>query len=322
VTFNELYMPLPSDLEYKVGILNYPGAQRAAVYGLADLFETANRLHSEENKESESWAIHVSIIDSIADQQLMLSTIILPPSLIDDATLYEAQSVAALTRLHQKGTLVCSVCAGAFVLAQTGILDGRTVTTHWALADKFRALYPDIQLDTDKLVIDDGDIITAGGLMAWTDLGLKLVDRYLGASTMLATARFMLVDPGGREQRFYSVFSPSLTHGDDAILKVQHWLQTEYKAAITVNEMADKALLSTRTFIRRFQQATELSPSHYLQHLRVGKARSLMESSKMTIDSIAWEVGYNDTSAFRRTFQKLMGLTPQEYRYRFKASYS
>jgi transcriptional regulator GlxA family with amidase domain len=313
-------MPLSTDVRFTIGIFNYPGAQRAAVYGLADLFETANRLYSEENECSESRTIDVCIIDSIADHKEMLSTIILPPSLADDTAMHDAQSLVALRQLHQKGTLVCSVCAGAFVLAQTGILNGRTITTHWALAGRFRELYPDIQLDTDKIVIDDGEIITAGGLMAWTDLGLKLVDRYLGASTMLATARFMLVDPGGREQRFYSVFSPSLMHGDEPILKVQHWLQREYKGAITVNEMAEKALLSKRTFIRRFQQATDLSPSQYLQHLRVGKARSLMESSKMTVDKIAWEVGYNDTSAFRRTFQKLMGLTPQEYRYRFTAN--
>ncbi|TDF36698.1 GlxA family transcriptional regulator [Alteromonadaceae bacterium M269] len=312
-------MPSCADNEYTIGILNYPGAQRAAVFGLADLFETANRMSAKESSEGDARTIQVKVIEDTSHQQAPLSTIILPPSLNDDTTLLDEDSLNDLAQLHQQGTLLCSVCAGAFVLAQTGILDGRKATTHWALAEKFRELYPDVKLDTDKLVIDDGDVITAGGLMAWTDLGLKLVDRYLGSSTMLATARFMLVDPGGREQRFYSVFSPSLTHGDEPILKVQHWLQTSYEQAITVNDMAEKANLSTRTFIRRFQQATELSPSTYLQHLRVGKARSLMESSKMTIDKIAWEVGYNDTSAFRKTFQKLMGLTPQEYRYRFTA---
>ncbi|MCV6589331.1 MAG: helix-turn-helix domain-containing protein [Marinobacterium sp.] len=136
---------------------------------------------------------------------------------------------------------------------------------------------------------------------------------------MLATARFLLVDPGGREQRFYNVFSPTLNHGDAAILKVQHWLQGNYQQAVTVRQMGDIAGLSARTFIRRFQKATELNPSDYLQHLRVGQARTLMESSILSVDEIAWRVGYSDSSAFRRIFQKIIGLTPRAYRQRFSA---
>lgn len=305
---------------FTIGVLSYPGVQRSAVYGLIDLLESADRLYLADKSPGTAHRLVVEVIEAISPEQAThFAAVILPPSLDGDAAACCEDYARWLNLMHSQGVLVCSVCAGAFLLAQAGLLEGRAATTHWVLADAFRQRYPAVKLDTDKLIIDDGDIITAGGLMAWIDLGLKIVDRYLGPSAMLATARYLLVDPGGREQRFDSVFSPALNHGDSAIVKTQHWLQLHYAESITVHEMGQIASLSPRTFIRRFQQATGLNPSEYLQHLRIGKARSLMESSSRSVDEIAWQVGYQDTSAFRRIFYKVMGLTPREYRYRFTA---
>ncbi len=153
--------------------------------------------------------------------------------------------------------------------------------------------------------------------MAWVDLGLRLIERFLGPTTMLATARFFLVDPGGREQRFYSPFAPVLTHGDTAVLKAQRWVQTRSGERTTLGGMARKSGLGERTFLRRFQKATGFTPIAYVQHLRVGKARELLEASDRSIDEIACQVGYEDTGAFRKVFQRVMGLTPGEYRRRF-----
>jgi len=222
-----------------------------------------------------------------------------------------------LVAWHAEGTLLCSVCAGAFLLAGTGLLDGRAATTHWTYAEALAARFPKLRVDVDKLVIDDGDIITAGGLLAWTDLGLKLVDRLLGPTVMLETARFLLVDPAGREQRFYSSFSPRLQHGDAAVLKVQRWLQTQEGAKASVPAMAALAGLSERTFLRRFLKATGLKPTEYCQHLRVGKAREMLEFTGNSIDEIAWRVGYEDPGSFRKIFLRVMGLSPGEYRRRF-----
>ncbi len=160
-------------------------------------------------------------------------------------------------------------------------------------------------------------MITAGGLMAWIDLGLKLVDRLLGSSIMLETARFLLVDPPGREQRYYSNFSPRLRHGDEAVLKVQHWLQAQGAREASIPAMAARAGLEERTFLRRFRKATGLKPTEYCQHLRVGKAREMLEITNRTIDQVAWDVGYEDAGAFRKVFQKVMGLSPRDYRRRF-----
>jgi transcriptional regulator GlxA family with amidase domain len=136
--------------------------------------------------------------------------------------------------------------------------------------------FPDIHVDESRLIVEDGNFITAGGVLAWTDLGLKLVDRHLGPSIMLETARFMLVDPPGREQRYYSNFSPRLNHGDAAVLKVQHWLQTQAIRQPSVSQMAAVSGLEGRTFLRRFQKATGLKPTEYSQRLRVGKAREML----------------------------------------------
>ncbi|MGY0218324.1 GlxA family transcriptional regulator [Endozoicomonadaceae bacterium StTr2] len=305
----------------QVGILNYPNAQASAIYGLIDLFETANRLQQERFDAGNCPAplFAVERLSSLDSRQL--SVIIIPPCLGELTPEKELTPLACrLPDLYHEGTLICSICAGAFILGRSGLLDGRPATTHWALHDKFTSSFPKVILNTDQLVIDDGDIITAGGVMAWVDLGLRIIDRFLGTSIMVAVARFFLVDPGGREQRFYSHFSPRLTHGDKAILKAQHWLQAHSHEAVTVPMMAEVAKLGGRTFIRRFHTATGLNPSEYLQFLRVGKAKEMLETSRSSVEEIAWQAGYEDASAFRRVFQKLAGLTPREYRNRFTLS--
>ncbi|EQM88104.1 hypothetical protein L681_00940 [Stenotrophomonas maltophilia MF89] len=194
------------------------------------------------------------------------------------------------------------------------------MTTHWAYAQQLQERFPQVRVDADRLIIDDGDIITAGGLMSWTDLGLRLVDRLLGPSVMIETARMLLVDPPGREQRYYSVFAPRLTHGDAAVLKVQHWLQATQAKDVALATLAAQAKLEERTFLRRFQKATGMTTTEYCQRLRVGRARELLQFSTDSIDRVAWEVGYGDPGAFRKVFTRIVGLPPGEYRRRFCAT--
>ena len=156
--------------------------------------------------------------------------------------------------------------------------------------------------------------------MAWTDLGLKLVDRFLGPTIMAETAHYLLVDPPGREQRYYSVFSPSLTHGDAAVLKVQHWLQATGAQDMSIATLTSRAGLEERTFLRRFRKATGLTAVDYCQRLRIGRARELLQFGALPIEAIAWQVGYGDPKAFRKVFIKITGLTPSEYRGRFSVS--
>lgn len=302
-----------------IGILWYPGAQAAAVYGLRDLFDAADRLHAGRptpppRLEVQQW--HAE--GGLTRPDDPLDALVVPPSLVGSEVPDHGRPLAAwIAGRHREGTTLCSACVGSFLLAETGLLAGRPATTHWALRDQFAARFPDVILDTDRLVIDDGDIITAGGVMAWVDLGLRIVERFLGPAAMLTTARYLLVDPGGREQRFYSTFAPTLTHGDAAVLRAQHWLRSQAHRKVTLTMMAARAGLGERTFIRRFHKATGLRPTEYVQQLRVGKARETLETSNLTVDEVAYRVGYEDPGAFRKVFLRWMGLSPGEYRRRF-----
>jgi len=316
----------------EIGILLYAGAQMSAVLGLTDLFGVANRLSAEhggtnpkdlrishwQSRDKPSYEL-VRVFDTHQQQPQKLVGLILPPNLNTDP---QGGAIPELQRWvetqHASGCIVCSVCGGALLLAKTGLLNGRTATTHWTFSQTLADRFPQIRVDTEKLIIDDGDIITAGGLMARVDLGLKLVDRFLGPTVMLETAQFFLVDVSGRQQRFYSNFSPKLHHGDEPILKVQQWLQNSDVGSLSVSTMAAKARMGERTFLRRFQKATGLTPTEYVQHLRVGKARESLEFSSLAMKEIAWKVGYEDYGAFRKVFQKIMGLSPGDYRLRFR----
>jgi len=308
-------MPEPTH----IGILEYPGAQRAAVHGLTDLFETAARLQAQTLAEAPRLAVmHYAPEDCREQAADPVAVLILPPSLVGTPTPRDAVPLVPwILAQHRRGARICSVCAGAFLLAETGLLNERAATTHWALADTFAQRFPRVRLDVAKLLIEDGDLLTAGGVMAWIDLGLRLIEGLMGPEVMLATARMFLVDPAGREQRFYSSPTPRLGHGDRAILAVQQWLQSHYAAAISVAAMARTAGLGERTFLRRFRRATGQTPTSYLQQQRVIRARELLELSGHSIDEIAWRVGYADPSAFRKIFQRIVGLSPGAYRQRF-----
>jgi transcriptional regulator GlxA family with amidase domain len=325
---------MDTEQRVEIGILNYPGAQMATVLGLTDLFIVAEGLARAKAPDRNTPLLRIShwerraetatparVFDTVPDSPGIPSVLVLPPALGDPVSSEAAAPYARwLRERHDAGITLASVCAGALVLAESGVLAGRTVTTHWAYGDLLRERFPEVaRVETDRLIIDDGDIITAGGVMAWTDLGLKLVDRFLGPTIMIETARRLLVDPPGREQRFYSTFSPKLTHGDAAVLKVQHWLQATDAKETSLAALAIQAGLEERTFLRRFQKATGLTSTEYVQRLRVSKAQEMLQFSTDPVDRIAWRVGYADPGAFRRVFIRIVGLTPNEFRRRFKA---
>lgn len=319
-----------------IGIVVYPGVQMSAVLGLTDLFSLAERFASQGADAAPHFVVRhlvpnadvallpVGVCDGHAldhdKEAAEYRVLLLPPSLEPPISSEVAVPIAQWLRArHAEGVVLGSVCGGAFLLAETGLLSGRTVTTHWTYALALQDRYPEVQVDADRLIIDGGDIISAGGLMSWVDLGLILVNRFLGPVIMAETARMMLVDPPGREQRYYSGFVPRLTHGDAAILKAQHFLQASEGKESRVSTLAEQAGLEERTFLRRFQKATGLTATDYAQRLRVAKAQELLQFSQQPIERVAWHVGYSDPGSFRKVFHRIVGLTPGEYRQRFHA---
>ncbi|WP_164822422.1 GlxA family transcriptional regulator [Sinorhizobium meliloti] len=314
----------------EIGILRYDGAQAAAVLGMTDLLTAAAGIARQRHGVSHPlrvshWTratgkrtperVFSSDPVSLGDRP---TVIVIPPGLGDPLPEREARYYADWLRSeHSKGAGLCSICKGAFLLGETGLLAGRTVTTHWSYEEHLVSRFPDINVNTDRLIIDDGDILTAGGVMAWIDLSLILIERFLGPTIMVETARAFLVDPPGREQSYYSAFSPRLNHGDDAILKVQHWLQATGGKDMGLAVLAEHAGLEPRTFMRRFQKATGHTAGEYVQRLRINKARDLLQFTRDPVDAIAWKVHYSDPSSFRKIFTRIIELTPAEYRQRF-----
>ena len=313
----------------ELGVLIYQGAQLAAVHGLTDLFGVANRIAAEHDSAQlpllrvSHWQVDAHgtparTFDSHPGPEQPMMAVLVPPSI---AEFTEDQAPPALLdwlRLqHAGGTVLGGVCIGSIMLARSGLLDGRSATTHWSSAKSFAASYPAVRLEADKPIVDDGDLITSAGLMAWSELGLRLVDRLMGPSVAADTARFLVIEHSASASQCGSNFAPLLRHGDGAVLKVQHWLQASGAVDVSVAAMAQEANLEERTFLRRFRNATGLKPTEYCQHLRVGKARQMLEFTNGTIDHIAWTVGYQDPGAFRTIFKKITGLSPSDYRNRF-----
>jgi len=225
--------------------------------------------------------------------------------------------VSWIRRRNQQGTIICAVCAGVFLAAQTGLLDGRMATTHWNLSRAFKKRYPEVILKKERMIVDEGDIITAGGVTAFIDLSLYMAGRFGSLELSSALSRMLLIDPARRLQTPYFEYRFNTSHQDESILKAQHWMKENMASPLTVSMLAGKAGLGERTFARRFKKATGDSPLEYLQYLRIGKARTLLENTDEPVEIITYETGYEDASSFRRLFKRATGLSPTAYRKKF-----
>ncbi|WP_428035358.1 GlxA family transcriptional regulator [Amphritea sp.] len=308
----------------RITVIDYPGGMKSAIEGLSELFAMASRL-SLERQEGVEFAVQVSASAELAGLPVPVETdvpqvIILPPCIVGDEYIVEQPSLSGwLKTMHGAGALICSVCAGAFILAQTGLLNQRPATTHWMLADRLAQRFPEVRVDDSKILINDGDLMTAGGLMAWLDLGLELVAQFGSPALMRQLGKHLVVDTAPRQQRYYRCFMPPFDHGDRVVLKSQHYLQSHSQTSVTVKQLAEECHLTERTFLRRFVRATGYKPKEYIQQLRISKACEALESSADSIEVIALSSGYDDVSAFRKVFIKITGLTPREFRGRFCA---
>lgn len=309
-----------------IAIIEYPGVLRSSVFGFDEMFRLANGAIGEKRLVVEFVPQIVRLSEictqaaKSADTNMIsrFQVVILPPSLGSELCETPDRALCAwLLQQHEAGAVLCSVCAGAFLLASTGLLRRRRATTHWALAESFVQRFPEVRLDTDRILIDEGDLMTAGGLMAWIDLGLEIVARWAGAEAMRELARRLVVDPGRREQRYYQRFTPRLDHSDKVILQAQRYLHAHYAEEVPVTMLAGHGCLSERMFLRRFVRATGLKPTEYRQRLRIQQACELIEETDDSFEQIAGKVGYTEQSAFRKIFIRVCGLTPREFRRRF-----
>jgi transcriptional regulator GlxA family with amidase domain len=219
-----------------------------------------------------------------------------------------------LIRLHAGGTQLASICTGAFVLAEAGLLQGRIATTHWGFVPAFREFYPDVDVRPERMLTHDGDIFCSGGINAYAELCLYLVERWCGYKTAEQLARALVLDGWREQQMDYSLFEFQKKHGDTAILKAQAYMESHFVEPLNVPTLADAAAMSERNFKRRFKKATGDTPNEYLQRLRIEQAKQRLERTAAGIDAIADAVGYRDVGHFRQVFKQIAGMTPNAYR--------
>lgn len=231
------------------------------------------------------------------------------------------ETVAWIRRCFDDGSLVCSVCSGALLLAETGLLDGAEATTHWAFCDTLRRHYPKITLRPERVLVPSGPehrVITAGGASSWNDLVLYLIGRFFGPEQALRVAKIHLLQWHAEGQLPFASLARALQHDDKVIGICQEWLADNYRAANPVAAMVARSRLPERTFKRRFKKVTGLSPIDYVQSLRLEEAKQMLETTDLPVEEIAAAVGYDDTF-FRRLFRRRVGVTPGAYRRRFQA---
>ena len=318
---------------HEIGIVHYPGAQAACIHGLTDLFAIASAIATDHPRAGRCWlrvthwqpkAEHDTrlscVFDSAPSESAQPRVLIIPPTMVklpDPDIPFGV--VAWLRKQHAAGVTLVSVCSGAFILAETGLVDGHAVSTHRICAEALAKRFPQIMVDATTRIIDHDDIITAGGFLAWVDVGLLLVERILGAPVRAETARFIRDDPAASEARYFVGLAPRLTHGDKAVLKAQEWVHMRDGRGVTLASMAATSGLERRTFLRRFANATGMTPLEYCRTVRVARARELLECGNTPQKAIAQSLGYKDVASFARIFRKATGLPPGAYRKRFSA---
>jgi transcriptional regulator GlxA family with amidase domain len=225
-----------------------------------------------------------------------------------------------ICRMHQQGALLCSACSGIFLLAETGLFDGRPATVHYGYARTFADTYPTIPISPERVLMISGareELVTSGASVAWHDLVLHLIARYAGSAAAQEIAKAFALEWHHEGLTPYIVFDGRSGHGDASIESAQQWLSTHFAVANPVEAMLKRTKLAERTFKRRFVQATGLAPIAYVQRLRIEDAKRRLERTDAPVDDISWRVGYEDPAFFRRLFKRTTGLSPSEYRKRF-----
>jgi transcriptional regulator GlxA family with amidase domain len=222
-----------------------------------------------------------------------------------------------ITEHYQNGTEVASLCVGAFLLASTGLLNGKKCSTHWGFYEQFTALFPEVNIQSGSIVTDEQRIYTSGGANSYWNLLLHLIEKYIDRETAILISKYFAIDISRNNQSVFAMFSGQKNHHDETVGKAQEYIEQHIEAKISVDELADKVAIGRRSFERRFKQATNNTVMEYIQRVKIEAAKRSFETSFKNINEVMFDVGYTDTKAFRSTFKKITGLTPVEYRNKY-----
>ncbi len=222
-----------------------------------------------------------------------------------------------ILKQYHAGAEVASLCVGAFLLASTGLLDGKKCATHWMFADTFRSMFPEVNLVVDKIITDEHGIYSSGGAFSYLNLILYLIEKYAGRNIAIACSKLFQIDIDRTSQSPFIIFKGQKEHEDEPIKKAQEFIEKNFQDKITVDQLASMFAVGRRNLERRFKKATSNTVAEYIQRVKIEVAKMSLETSRENVNEVMYKVGYTDTKAFRNTFKRITGLSPVEYRNKY-----
>jgi transcriptional regulator GlxA family with amidase domain len=316
--------------ERRVVIVVFPGLQPIDAIGPAEVFHTAARIdppgYSVELVAAEPGPVRSSTVGLEVDRTLStcrgpIDTLLVAGGTGVIAAAKDERLLSWLRAAAQRSRRVCSVCTGAFLLAQSGLLEGRRATTHWASCEALAQRYPSVTVEPDQIYVRDGDVYTSAGVTAGMDLALALVEEDLGRATALEVARWLVVfvkRPGGQSQ--FSAQLAAQTADRQPLRELQDWIAGNLDADLSVPALAARAHMSERNFARAFRKELGMTPAAYVETTRVEAARIALESGDTPVEAVARNTGFGTVETMRRAFHRRLGVGPADYRARFKSS--
>jgi len=225
--------------------------------------------------------------------------------------------IAWVQKQYNKGAEVASLCLGAFLLAATGLLDGKKCSTHWVATNEFRNMFPEVELVDGCIITEENGIYTSGGANSYWNLLLYLVEKYTDRDTAILASKYFAIDIDRESQSAFTMFKGQKEHEDDEIKKAQFFIEENFQDKIKVDQLAGKFAVGRRSFERRFKKATNNTVVEYIQRVKIEAAKRSFETGRKNINEVMYDVGYSDTKAFRTIFRKITGLSPIEYRNKY-----
>lgn len=225
-----------------------------------------------------------------------------------------------IVQQYEDGAEVVSLCVGAFLLASTGLLNGKRCSTHWLFANEFRVMFPEIELVDDKIITEDQGLYSSGGASSYWNLLLHLVEKFVNRDMAIKAAKYFAIDIERNSQASFMIFNGQKGHEDDAVKKAQEFIEKNFEDRITLDQLSDMFAIGRRSLERRFKKATNNTVMEYIQRVKIEAAKKRFETSRKNITEVMFDVGYTDNKAFRSTFKKVTGLSPIAYKNKYNRS--
>jgi transcriptional regulator GlxA family with amidase domain len=320
----------------RIAILNYKDVVSTCVTGPADIIGGAMRMYPIisgkplnvlfeidfiTDEEGQFWKKSLGSPTARKLSKTAVYDLVIIPAMrydkIEEVLAREHRFITWIQQQHRKQANLASICIGTFMLAATGLLEGKKATTNWLFADQFRKMYPDVIMQDDKIIVDQGDIYSCGGAFSFTTFIMYLLEKFCGHEVAVVTSKILMINLHQQPQSTFSIFQLQHDHTDETIKKAQQFIESNYRESLTLEKMAGSLNMSTRNFIRRFEQATHNTPFEYLQRVRIEAAKKMLETTNKGIEQVAQSCGYDDMGFFRKVFKRHVAMLPKEYQEKY-----